>query len=71
MLTSEDMDLLAKQTLLSTCEVEMRVKHLSNMKRNCQEGALKPCAKIKERSVDKSSHKSTSLDSEESWCICG
>lgn len=70
-LTSKDTDLLVKQTLLSTCEVEMRVNHLSNIKRHRHEVALKSSAKIKETSVDKSNRKSASLDTDESWCICG
>ena len=41
------------------------------IKRHGQEGADKASAKIKERSVDKSSRKSASLDTGESWCICG
>ena len=41
------------------------------IKRLRQEGAHKASAKIKERSMDKSSRKSASLDNGESWCICG
>ena len=62
--------LMAKQTSLSTCEVKMWVKHLSNVKRHRQEGAHKASSiKRKERSVDKSSRKSASLDLVESWCM--
>ena len=49
----------------------MRVNHLSNIKRHRHEVALKSSAKIKETSVDKSNRKSASLDTDESWCICG
>ena len=48
---SEDVKELAKQTLLSTEDVEMWVTHLDSVKKRRQAGARKAAAKRKQKSV--------------------
>ena len=69
-LTSDEIEKLAKQTLLRTDEVEMWVRHLSDVRKHRQAGAQKASAKRKENSLKKKSSKAA-VDTPDSWCICG
>ena len=62
---SENVEELAKQTLLSTEDVEMWVTHLDSVKKRRQAGARKAAATRKQESARQ---KSTG---NEFWCLCG
>ena len=55
--------------LLCSTEVEIWVRHLSDVRKHRQAGAQKATAKRKGKSFKKSGK--APLDSSELWCICG
>lgn len=69
-MTPDEIEQLAKQTILRSNEVEIWVRHLSNVRKHRQVGAQKPTAKRKGKSFKKKSGKAP-LESSELWCICG
>ena len=68
-MTPYEIEQLAKQTLLRSSEVEIWVKHLSDVRKHRQAGAQKATAKRKGKSFKKAGK--APLDSSELWCICG
>ena len=64
-MNSEDVKELAKQTLLSTEDVEMWVTHLDSVKKRRQAGARKAAATRKQESARQTSA------GNEFWCLCG
>ena len=65
-LDSEDVEELAKQTLLSTEDVEMWVMHLDSVKKRRKAGARKAADTRKQKSND-----NVATAGNEFWCLCG
>ena len=70
-LNSEDVEELAKQTLLSTEDVEMWVTHLDSVKKRQQAGARKAAATRKQKSARQKSSDKVATAGNEFWCLCG
>ena len=67
-MNSEDVAELAKQTLLSTEDVEMWVTHLDSVKKRRQAGARKAAATRKQKPARQKSSDTTAGN--EFWCVC-
>ena len=70
-LNSEDVEELAKQTLLSTEDVELWVTHLDSVKKRRQAGAHKAAATRKQKSAKQKSSDKVATAGNEFWCLCG
>ena len=70
-MNSEDVEELAKQTLLSTEDVEMWVTHLDSVKKRRQAGARKAAATRKQKSARQKSSDKVATAGNEFWCLCG
>ena len=70
-LNSEDVEELAKQTLLSTEDVEMWVTHLDSVKKRRQAGARKAAATRKQNSARQKSSDKVATAGNEFWYLCG
>ena len=62
---------LAKQTLLSTEDVEMWVTHLDSVKKRQQAGTHKAAATRKQKSARQKSSDKVDIAGNEFWCLCG
>ena len=70
-LNSEDVEELAKQTLLNTEDVEMWVTHLDSVKKRRQAGAHKAAATRKQKSARPKSSDKVATNGNEFWRLCG
>ena len=70
-LNSEDVEELAKQTLLSTEDVEMWVTHPDSVKKRRQAGARKAAATRKQTSARQTSSDKIATAGNEFWYLCG
>ena len=68
---SEDVEELAKQTLLSTEDVEMWATHLDSVKKRPRAGARKAAATRKQKSARQKSSDKVAIAGNEFWCLCG
>ena len=62
---------LAKQTLLSTEDVEMWVTHLDSVNERRQAGVRKAAATRKRNSAGQKSSDKVTTAGNEFWCLCG
>ena len=69
-LDSEDVEELAKQTLLSTEDVEMQVTYLDSVKKRRQAGARKVAATRKQKSARQKSSDKEATAGNKFWCLC-
>ena len=70
-LNSEDIEEVAKQTLLSTEDVEMWVTNLDSVRKRRQAGARKAAVTRKQKSARQKSSEKVDTARNEFWCLCG
>ena len=70
-LNSEDIEEVAKQTLLSTEDVEMWVTHHDSVRKRRQASARKAAATRKQKSARQKSSEKVDTAGNEFWCLCG
>ena len=68
---SEDVEELAKQTLLSTKDVKMWVTQLDSVKKRRQAGTRKAAATRKQKSARSKSSDKVATAGNEFWCLYG